>query len=95
MAGGNSVIRVEKSSAMRCLPMPTMTRQGWSSEAIRRAFGDEKGMTFEGFFIEITWAAWFGWPGVEKDFEQESGLALSPAFSGVGGLVIGGSLHSY
>ena len=63
MAGDSSVIRVEKSGAMRCLPIPSMTRRDWSSEAMNRVFGGRKGMTFEGFFIGITWAAWFGLSG--------------------------------
>ena len=96
MKRGNSVTRVEKSSAKRCVPMPKIVRLDCSSETMNRGLVVEKGTTFEGSFIETTVAACFGDAGAEiaVDWVQGTGVALSPAQIGGRRFVIGGFPHS-
>jgi len=54
VVGGKWVIRVKKSNAMRCFPMPTMTRWDWSSEAMIWFSRGGKRTTFEVFFMPTT-----------------------------------------
>jgi len=58
---------------------------------------EEKGTTFAGFLIETTEAACFGaaGAGIAVDWEQGTGVALSPALIGGRRFVIGGFPRSY